>query len=244
LGLTEKVQDGRIPNFNGYYYYSGAAQYLDQNSWVSYGTAYAFGAWLARNYGGAPLVQKMSTNAYVGIDSVVNAVNSVNHTNLTWNDLFKEYVQAVGFRETYANAKSLPTLNRVPNAATTNITVTPAAQARILRATNTDASSYESYVNNIGTLTGNITTGINLWAEKYKNVANSTNYYGPILTKIGVNLDLQPTGFIFHPIGNTGTNDSVTLYFTGTSDSNDKVFIFIQDAFSENSADTSDEIGY
>ena len=244
LGLTEKVQDGRIPNFNGYYYYSGAAQYLDQNSWVSYGTAYAFGAWLARNYGGAPLVQKMSTNAYVGIDSVVNAVNSVNHTNLTWNDLFKEYVQAVGFRETYANAKSLPTLNRVPNAATTNITVTPAAQARILRATNTDASSYQSYVNNIGTLTGNITTGINLWAEKYKNVANSKNYYGPILTKIGVNLDLQPTGFIFHPIGNTGTNDSVTLYFTGTSDSNDKVFIFIQDAFSENSADTSDEIGY
>ena len=244
LGLTEKVQDGRIPNFNGYYYYSGAAQYLDQNSWVSYGTAYAFGAWLARNYGGAPLVHEMSTNNKVGIDSVVNAVNEVNHTNLTWNDLFKEYVQAVGFRETYANAKSLPTLNRVPNAATTNITVTPAAQARILRATNTDASSYESYVNNIGTLTGNITTGINLWAEKYKNVANSKNYYGPILTKIGVNLDLQPTGFIFHPIGNTGTNDSVTLYFTGTSDSNDKVFIFIQDAFSENSADTSDEIGY
>ncbi len=244
LGLTEKVQDGRIPNFNGYYYYSGAAQYLDQNSWVSYGTAYAFGAWLARNYGGAPLVHEMSTNNKVGIDSVVNAVNEVNHTNLTWNDLFKEYVQAVGFRETYANAKSLPTLNRVPNAATTNITVTPAAQARILHATNTDASSYQSYVNNIGTLTGNITTGINLWAEKYKNVANSTNYYGPILTKIGVNLDLQPTGFIFHPIGNTGTQNSVTLCFTGTSDPNDKVFIFIQDAFSENSADSSIEIGY
>ncbi len=244
LGLTEKVQDGRIPNFNGYYYYSGAAQYLDQNSWVSYGTAYAFGAWLARNYGGAPLVHEMSTNNKVGIDSVVNAVNEVNHTNLTWNDLFKEYVQAVGFRETYANAKSLPTLNRVPNAATTNITVTPAAQARILRATNTDASSYQSYVNNIGTLTGNITTGINLWAEKYKNVANSTNYYGPILTKIGVNLDLQPTGFIFHPIGNTGTQNSVTLCFTGTSDPNDKVYIFIQDAFSENSVDSSIEIGY
>ena len=186
----------------------------------------------------------MSTNNKVGIDSVVNAVNEVNHTNLTWNDLFKEYVQAVGFRETYANAKSLPTLNRVPNAATTNITVTPAAQARILHATNTDASSYQSYVNNIGTLTGNITTGINLWAEKYKNVANSTNYYGPILTKIGVNLDLQPTGFIFHPIGNTGTQNSVTLCFTGTSDPNDKVFIFIQDAFSENSADSSIEIGY
>ncbi len=244
LGLTEKVQDGRIPNFNGYYYYSGAAQYLDQNSWVSYGTAYAFGAWLARNYGGAKLVQKMSTNAYVGIDSVVNAVNEINNTNYTWNDLFKEYVQAVGFRETYANAKSLPTLNRVPNAATTNITVTPAAQARILRATNTDASTYEYFVNDIGTLTGNITTGINLWAEKYKNVVNNKNYYGPILTKIGVNLDLQPTGFIFHPIGNTGTQNSVTLCFTGTSDPNDKVYIFIQDTFSEDLPDTSNETSY
>lgn len=249
LGLTEKVQDGRIPNFNGYYYYSGAAQYLDQNSWVSYGTAYAFGAWLARNYGGAPLVQKMSTNAYVGIDSVVNAVNEINHptTPYTWNDLFKEYVQAVGFRETYANAKSLPTLNRVPNAATTNITVTPAVQKpKHDIATNIYATSWQHIISeqNIGTLTGNITTGINLWAEKYKNVVNNKNYYGPILTKIGVNLDLQPTGFIFHPIGNTGTQNSVTLCFTGTSDPNDKVYIFIQDAFSENSADSSIEIGY
>ena len=251
LGLTEKVQDGRIPNFNGYYYYSGAAQYLDQNSWVSYGTAYAFGAWLARNYGGAPLVHEMSTNNKVGIDSVVNAVNEVNHTNLTWNDLFKEYVQAVGFRASYSAGKVFedkffPSLNCTPTLEH-SISVIPAVQKpKHDIATNIYATSWQHIISeqNIGTLTGNITTGINLWAEKYKNVANSTNYYGPILTKIGVNLDLQPTGFIFHPIGNTGTNDSVTLYFTGTSDSNDKVFIFIQDAFSENSADSSIEIGY
>ena len=251
LGLTEKVQDGRIPNFNGYYYYSGAAQYLDQNSWVSYGTAYAFGAWLARNYGGAPLVHEMSTNNKVGIDSVVNAVNEVNHTNLTWNDLFKEYVQAVGFRASYSAGKVFedkffPSLNCTPTLEH-SISVIPAVQKpKHDIATNIYATSWQHIISeqNIGTLTGNITTGINLWAEKYKNVANSKNYYGPILTKIGVNLDLQPTGFIFHPIGNTGTNDSVTLYFTGTSDSNDKVFIFIQDAFSENSADSSIEIGY
>ena len=245
LGLTEKVQDGRIPNFNGYYYYSGAAQYLDQNSWVSYGTAYAFGAWLARNYGGAKLVQKMSKNAYVGIDSVVNAVNSVNNTNLTWNDLFKEYVQAVGFRASYSAGKVFedkffPSLNCTP-ALEHSISVTPAVQKpKHDIATNIYATSWQHIISeqNIGTLTGNITTGINLWAEKYKNVANSTNYYGPILTKIGVNLDLQPTGFIIHPIGQATSND-VLLLFTSPTTSDEKVYIFIQDNASSTTADTT-----
>ena len=56
-----------------------------------YANAYAFGAFLARNYGGAKLVHEIMTNEYVNEESVVHAVNKINGTNLTFSDLLKEF---------------------------------------------------------------------------------------------------------------------------------------------------------
>ena len=66
----------------------------DQNSpFVGsyYANAYAFGAFLARNYGGAKLVHEIMTNEYVNEESVVHAVNKINSTNLTFSDLLNEF---------------------------------------------------------------------------------------------------------------------------------------------------------
>ena len=88
---------------------------------------------------------------------------------------------------------------------------------------------------------GQFAKGINLWKSDYRNVSSSKYYYGPMLAKVGFELDLQPTGFIFHPIG-TATSDSVTLYFTpSASTSGDSVYIYIQDPFSATRADTTAE---
>ena len=236
LGIpdNENIQKSRIPNFNGYYYYSGVAQYISQDSWISYGTAYAFGAWLARNYGGAKLVKEMSTNAYVGIESVVNAVNEVNSTTMTWDDLLKEYLQATGFRASYAGSKTLPTLNKRPDAETA-ITKDVSAAEYIYKT----PTGYDSGTTTPETLTGQFKKGINLWKSDYRNVSSSKYYYGPMLAKVGFELDLQPTGFIFHPIG-TATSNSVTLYFTpSASTSGDSVYIYIQDSFSATRPDTT-----
>lgn len=74
-----------------------------------YCNAYAFGAYLARNYGGAELVHEICTNEYVNEESVVMAVNKINGTNLTFDDLLK------GFPLILANVDgkdtSAPTLN-------------------------------------------------------------------------------------------------------------------------------------
>lgn len=238
LGIpdNENIQKSRIPNFNGYYYYSGVAQYISQDSWISYGTAYAFGAWLARNYGGARLVKEMSTNAFVGIESVVNAVNEVNSTTKTWDDLLKEYLQATGFRARYAGSKTLPTLNKRPDAGTAINKYVFAAEYKYKTPT-----GYDSGTTTAETLTGQFKKGINLWKSDYRNVSSSKYYYGPMLAKVGFELDLQPTGFIFHPIG-TATSDSVTLYFTpSASTSGDSVYIYIQDLFSATREDTTAE---
>lgn len=97
LGLEDYASPkNRIQTFNAYYSLSGMREYRnDENSVLSYCTAYAFGSWLSRQYGGAALVKEISTNSYDGNDSIVNAVNKVNGTSKTFDDLFAEFTVAV-----------------------------------------------------------------------------------------------------------------------------------------------------
>ncbi|MBP5452437.1 MAG: hypothetical protein J6Y16_09410 [Treponema sp.] len=247
LGLTpaDRVATGRIKNFNAYYYYSGAAQYLETNSWVSYGTAYAFGAWLVRNYGGVPLITEMSNNNDVGIDSIVKAVNTVHYftgADKTWNDLFEEYIQACAFRTAFAGDKPLPTFNKVPGPeqnrpytmANTNGSVT------LYAAIGYDSNHYSlsSKSENVSaTLEGSL-KGINLWSDNYKNKST----YGPVILGSNSAVDVQPTGFVFHNVGRITKDEDVTLRFTTTSNQNEKLYIFVQDYEPSNQHDTTEEV--
>ncbi len=58
----------------------------------NYANAYAFGAFLARNYGGAELIHEIATNEYVDEESVVKAVNKINESAYSFNDLIKNFV--------------------------------------------------------------------------------------------------------------------------------------------------------
>ncbi|HAK68435.1 MAG TPA: hypothetical protein DCM57_02115 [Treponema sp.] len=229
LPAGERVYSGRCRNFNGYYYYSGVAQYLDSNSWVSYATAYNFGAWLIRNYGGTKLVHEMSTNPSVGIDSIVNAVNSVNAMSKTWNELLTEYIQACAFKPAYSGT-ALPSMNYSRSGTGWIDSLTEGdsvGDSKVHYVTNHLTGATDDATFNGGTLSTSI-IGINLWNNSYSNSANSKTYYGPILPAVGKSIDVQPTGFIFHPIGQISSG-SITLYFSQSSNPNEKVYIFIQD---------------
>mgnify|MGYP002672684320 CR=1 FL=1 len=67
LDAKENVAANRIPLFNRAYYNSGLTEYLKDTgkSIYSYSTAYAFGAWIAREYGGPAFIENM----YKSIDS-------------------------------------------------------------------------------------------------------------------------------------------------------------------------------
>ena len=78
LGIKdEDSPKARTTTFNAYYYYSGISEYNSKNQICSYATAFSFGSFIARNFGGAELVQKISKNSYVDNDSITNAVNSL-----------------------------------------------------------------------------------------------------------------------------------------------------------------------
>ena len=84
---------GRLQNFNAGYMYSGLRELRsDSYSSLSYATAYAFGAWVARKYGGAELIHEMASNGYVNNDCLIQAIKSVKSMTKTMDELVKEFI--------------------------------------------------------------------------------------------------------------------------------------------------------
>lgn len=107
LGIKdEDSPKARTKVFNAYYYCSGISEYNSKNQICSYATAFSFGSFIARNFGGAELVQKISQNSYVDNDSITNAVNSLNGTEYTYDDLFEKYLLALLGNSTYTHNKN------------------------------------------------------------------------------------------------------------------------------------------
>jgi len=113
LGLTrEESVHNRLGRFVAGSYTDGFGNWKNESDSVGkkYANAYAFGAYLARNYGGAALVHEIMTNEYVNEESVVKAVNKINGTSFSFNDLFE------GFPLLLANCdnsnKEFPSLNK------------------------------------------------------------------------------------------------------------------------------------
>lgn len=216
LGISEeeKVDVSRLRGYNNYYFLSGLAEYRnDDYAVVSYSTAYALGAYLARNYGGAELVHEISTNRYYGAESIVNAVNEINKTNKTFDQLVDEVVKASVFRDSFASVKGLPTFNKAP-AESTNISD--------------------------GTKTTSL-KGINLFGEDYKYQLNKDNpslyNYGPVNFIPTSNYNIRSQGFIVYGHGTAGY-DEVTVY-VAPRNSGEKVMICIQDARKSTDKDTA-----
>ena len=92
----------RTQQFNTYYILSGIREYLDNNNAVvSYATSYTFGAFLARNYGGAALIKEISQNDKTDNNSIVAAVNKINGTSLTFDKIFQNFLLALTGNTTY-----------------------------------------------------------------------------------------------------------------------------------------------
>lgn len=240
LELEETVQDERIPNFNVYYPLSGISEYLDSESWISYGTAYAFGAWLARNYGGVDLVEKISKNTYVGKESIVDAVNVTNNTSLTWEDLVKEYLQAVVFRSAYSQENDLPTFNKTHKGSGWTRSIDIKSTAIKIAISLDNPNTFANTTVSADTISGSF-NGINLWSDDFAYEEGNHKLYGPLPFNSG-EYDIRPDGFVIHSTGsnwNGGDYDYVKLYFTGSSSDTEKLYLFVQDGFSYFTGDTT-----
>lgn len=96
LGISvENSPIMRLLTFATDYYRSGLTDWLpDDNVLFSYAGAYAFGAYLARNYGGKDLIKQIATNQYVDQEAITQALQAIGK-NESFETVFKKYPQAL-----------------------------------------------------------------------------------------------------------------------------------------------------
>jgi len=205
LGFADsKGPKGRLQSFNAYYWLAGITGYNGtKNTSLYYSTNYAFGAWLARQYGGAKLVKAMSQNEYINNESIVDAVNSVNGTDYDFDELFVQFLLALTGSSTY-------TMNKA------------AAQS-------INYSGYSYPMTTIDIWHDNYSLRR---LDEYKNSVSKYKYadyswYGPFQFSSSVTYPLQPeNGISIHCLGTT-TAGSKTLTFTNGADCM-KLYLIIQ----------------
>ncbi len=123
--LSENLKDddsiisSRIPFFNTWYnlgfstWRSGTTDYFPSGDvLISYGNVFAFGNFIAKNYGGFELIKEIAENKYVDEESIVQAVRKCNseRSGITFKDILKDFscVQITN----YTSNGSFPTLEK------------------------------------------------------------------------------------------------------------------------------------
>ncbi|MCR5724512.1 MAG: hypothetical protein K6G80_05430 [Treponema sp.] len=84
----------RLSSFNAHYALSGI-EYNNAQGSLSYATLYAFGAWCARNFGGAAFIRELAQNNTANYTSVVQAVNTLTGGSYTMESLLALYASSL-----------------------------------------------------------------------------------------------------------------------------------------------------
>lgn len=85
--------------------YQGFSNWPNSGALYAYSNAYAFGAYLMRNYGGIRLIHEIATNAYVDEQAITEALKTLGY-NETFSSVFKKF-GAVYINTDYADSYSL-----------------------------------------------------------------------------------------------------------------------------------------
>ena len=210
LGVgDDDTPKNRLPMFNRRYAETGTGEWIDTTTnqeLYSYSSAYAFGAWLARQYGGAKLFNAILSNSHSDMDAVTEAVKSVAGKDYTDAQLLEQYVEALVFS---SSRSTHPTLNQN-------------AKETLKYSLGTSNYSYPM-------------SAINLWKLKealptYSAANTNTTYYkydGPKYLSASDTSEIRPKGFTLHEIG-TASADSVTLTLSGSPSGSTRYYVLVQ----------------
>ena len=126
IGLDPEIDGAisRLPEFCFHYAESGVSDWLPGSEVLkSYASAFAFGAYLERNYGGASLFQHLLANDRVGVPSITAALWAEGHAD-TFDEAFRRYTEALVFTDIPVGS-SVKTLDQTQVEAIAGITYAP-----------------------------------------------------------------------------------------------------------------------
>lgn len=187
----EDSPKARLPYF-GFAYYYGFKSWDDKKvePLIMYANTYAFGAFLARNFGGVELIKQIAQNDYVNEQAITKALQTI-YPNETYTDEKTQETKPIDY--TYALRKFTMCI------------------------VNTGADNSFSLNRGTGFKNGLGFTPINLVMDI---TYDGSNYTLPLTFKKDAKLDLYPSGFSVHYIGtniksfklNASTNEELEYY--------------------------------
>jgi hypothetical protein len=135
----------RIPRFLGHYSVADLTDWLTgDNVYLSYSNAYAFGAYLVRNFGGAKLIQELMSNNAKDAASITAALDSAANPRRSEVASFEEALRRYG----EALVFSQPAEKRPPGVLSFNNTVTDNISGNDYTFTGFDIWNIRKVVNN------------------------------------------------------------------------------------------------
>lgn len=188
IGIEDKDSPrGRLPQFNYGYAFNGAEEWFnDANTLNSYAHAYAFGAFITRNYGGASLVKYIMGNEYVDLDSIIEAIRDITgNYNYYKEDLLFEFARALCYPEGFEGSEDDPS--------------TPLGKAK--------AKGIKHFYRENSSQSGGYTYNLKpicLFDYSFKYADENGNVktnFGPFYFGVGNILDLRPYGISIHSFG-------------------------------------------
>ena len=105
IGIDDKESPkSRLKIFNRYYY-KGFTNWQEGNEvYIYYANAYAFGAFLVRNFGGSKLIKEIVNNSYLNQESITQALRTLGY-NEDFNSVCEKFAQTVIFTQNCNNNK-------------------------------------------------------------------------------------------------------------------------------------------
>jgi hypothetical protein len=181
IGIEDKDSPlSRLPAFNYGYAFNGVGEWhKDDDVLYSYAHAYAFGAFITRNYGGAALVSAMIENEYVNLESILQAIKDVTDTTVTKNELLFQFARALCYPEGFDDTSLVAAEN--------------AGLKHFYRGNTTKIDIYDYTLEPICLFDYSFR-----YADANGNV--KTNF-GPFYFGVGNILDLRPYGISIHSFG-------------------------------------------
>lgn len=206
LGIPDSDSpQSRLAGFNLNNHYSGITDWRrDGSVTISYASAYAFGAFLVRNFGGVDLVKELLRNEAKDMDSVVAAVSKVSGKEFTQESLLKAYLEACAFKTDYAVKNNL------------------------LYSFFKDGKGYTSKDGAKLTF-----KKINLYSEFNSYHSYNPEFcYGPRRHNATEPTYLRPVNFVLHDLGNYNEdNNSCIVLFNVPAEQKDEIVVMVQDEF-------------
>ncbi|MCI6664145.1 MAG: hypothetical protein MSL09_08020, partial [Spirochaetia bacterium] len=190
----------RLLTFATNYYRSGLTDWLqDSNVDYSYAGAYAFGAYLARNYGGKDLIKQIATNQYVDQDAITQALKAIGKDE-SFETVFKKYPQALVL-DNAPKGVTVPSFNKsVPGIGEDD-----------------SGTDYNMPALDLFTMVAQDDRG------------NTYSFRPTLLPpNAGNRVDLRPYGFTLHEVISTDSAGTVNITFSSPVSENEKIYLLVQ----------------